>query len=153
MNPSHLSQFCLKIRQWEQSLITRGKYLITSDAPAYKIRFSYLGYETETHIITPGKTQTINISLKESSVNLNEVVVKPKKESYSNRKNPSVELIEKVIANKEYNRKERLDYLEYDKYEKLKFGLINLNEKLTQAGTFKNFSFIFDNLDTNPGGW
>ena len=126
----------------------QGKYLITSDAPAYKIRFSYLGYETETHIITPGKTQTINISLKESSVNLNEVVVKPKKESYSNRKNPSVELIEKVIANKEYNRKERLDYLEYDKYEKLKFGLINLNEKLTQAGTFKNFSFIFDNLDT-----
>ncbi len=125
-----------------------GKFSIITDAPAYKVKFSFLGYDTESKVITPGKTQIINISLKESSFALNEVVVKPKRNNYTNKNNPSVELIQKVIENKGLNRKEGLDYLQYDKYEKLKFGLINLNEKVTKAGLFKDFNFIFDNLDT-----
>lgn len=126
----------------------KGNYIITTDAPAYKIRFSYLGYDTETHIITPGKTQTVNVKLNESAINLNEVVVKPKKVKYKNKDNPSVELIRKVIENKSLNRKEGADFLMYDKYEKVKFGLINLDHRFTQTKAFKDFKFVFDNTDT-----
>jgi hypothetical protein len=126
----------------------QGNYSITTDAPAYKIRFSYLGYDTQTHIITPGKTQTVNVKLDESAVTLNEVVVKPKKVKYKNKDNPSVELIRKVIENKSLNRKEGADYLMYDKYEKVKFGLINLNQNFSQMRAFKDIQFVFDNVDT-----
>jgi len=126
----------------------QGKYNINTDAPAYKIRFSYLGYETETFIITPGKTQTLNVKLKETSVSLNEVVVKPKKSIYKNKNNPAVELIDKVIENKTANRKSSADFLQYEKYEKLKLGLINIKEDFTRMGAFRDIHFIFDNLDS-----
>lgn len=126
----------------------QGNYLIITDAPVYKIRFSYLGYITQTHIITPGKTQTLNVKLDETSVSLNEIVVKPKRVKYSNKDNPAVELIGKVIENKTFNRKEGADYLTYDRYEKMKFGLINLNENFTRLKAFKEFEFVFDNIDS-----
>jgi hypothetical protein len=126
----------------------QGNYSITTDAPAYKVRFSYLGYDTETRIITPGKSQTVNVKLNENSVSLNEVVIKPKKVKYKNKDNPSVELIRNVIDNKSLNRKEGADYLMYDKYEKIKFGLINLNKNFSQIKAFKNIQFVFDNIDT-----
>jgi hypothetical protein len=125
-----------------------GYYIITTNAPAYKIRFSYLGYDTQTHIITPGKTQTINIKLVESSVNLNEVVVKPKKVKYRNKDNEAVDLIKNVINNKALNRKEGADYLMYDRYEKIKFGLINFDERFSRMKPFKDVQFIFDNVDS-----
>ena len=55
--------------------------------------------------ITPGTAQTINIVLTEDRKTLNEVVIKSgKKTRYTNKNNPAVELIRKVIAHKDQNR-------------------------------------------------
>ena len=125
-----------------------GKYFIETTVRASTVAFSFLGYETESRPISVGKTQIYNISLIPISFFLDEIVVKPSKRHYSNKNNPAVELIEKVIDKKSDNRKEGYDYLEYEKYEKTQFALSNLTEKFRERNVFRKFQFVFDNIDT-----
>ncbi len=79
---------------------SKGKYLIQTSVKAAEVRFSFIGYEAELRSIRNGAEQTINISLKLSSISLDEITVKPRKREYSNKNNPAVDLIEKVIEHK-----------------------------------------------------
>jgi hypothetical protein len=126
----------------------KGNYNIVTIATSYKVRFSFVGYDTETRIIYPGKTQTINIELNPTAVELGEVVVKPAKKAYKNKDNPAVVLMGKVIDNKGINRMEGLDYYKYSKYEKIVFSLSNLPEDFKQPKSFNKFQFVLDNVDT-----
>jgi len=125
-----------------------GKYRIETTVKAKEIAFSFIGYETETRSIVPGKEQTINIILKLSPINLDEVVVTYERKQYKNKGNPAVELIQNVIDNKDKNRIESFDYLEYSKYEKVQFAISNISDNFSQSSMFSKFSFVFDNLDT-----
>lgn len=125
-----------------------GQYIIRSDGAANKIGFSSMGYEQEIKSIAPGKSQIINVALKPSVTALKEVIVRRPKERYKNKNNPAVELIKKVIENKSKNRKEGLDYYEYEKYEKTQFALSNFSEKLKDRKILRKFRFIFDNVDS-----
>ncbi len=125
-----------------------GKYRIETSNPADKVEFSFLGYESETRSVTKGIVQTININLKQSSISLNMVRVKSEKRTYKNKNNPAVELIQKVIANKDSNRKEKFDYLQYKQYEKIQFAMSNLTEKFKQKNLVGKFRFLFENIDT-----
>ncbi len=127
---------------------TRGKYAIETTAKSTTIVFSFVGYQTETRIISPGKEQTLNITLALSSIALEEVIVKPAKREYRNRDNPAVELINRVIERKDYNRPETADFLEYKKYEKIQFALSNVSEKLTSKGSQGKLGLLFGNIDT-----
>jgi len=125
-----------------------GKYLIETNARASEIVFSFIGYETVSKSFTPGKVQNINVSLKLSSINLDEVIVTYERKAYRNKGNPAVELIQNVIDHKEMNRIESFDFLEYRKYEKVQFAISNISDEFKQSGMFDKFSFVFDNLDT-----
>jgi hypothetical protein len=106
-----------------------GRYLIETVLKAGDIAFSFLGYETESRTIQIGKTQIINIKLNQTSFAIDEVVIKPKRRSYSKKNNPAIDLIEKVIEKKSENRKEGYSWLEYEKYEKTQFALSNITEE------------------------
>jgi len=125
-----------------------GRYSISTSKTAYKITFSFLGYLPESHIVTPGRVQTINVELTNSSVELGEVRVKATRQAYSNKNNPAVRLIEEVIKHKGSNRKESLDYYQYEKYEKIVIALSNISDKFEKLKLFSKFHFIFDNVDT-----
>ena len=125
-----------------------GKYNIETSVKSSEIRFSFIGYEPESRPVNRGIEQTINISLKLSSITLDEVTVKPGRREYKNKNNPAVELIEKVIDHKDLNRQEAYNFLEYEKYEKIQFALSNISENFKQAKVFGNYKFIFDNTDT-----
>ena len=125
-----------------------GKYSIETSVKADTILFSFIGYETESRSISKGANQTINIRLKLSAIALNEVIVNRGKTSYKNKNNPAVDLIEKVIKNKDANREEKYDYLAYKKYEKLQFALSNITEKFKKGNLFGKFGFVFENIDT-----
>ena len=129
-----------------------GKYVIETNINAESILFSFLGYTIESRAISPGKTQTINIKLNPSTFTIDEVIVKPPKKNYTNKNNPAVELIDKVIEKKSENRKEGYDYLESDKYEKIQFALSNFSQKFKELNAFKNFQFVFNNIDTIKQG-
>jgi len=125
-----------------------GKYRIETAVKAGEAVYSFIGYETESRTITPGRQQTIDVKMKLSSINLDEVIVTYERKSYRNKGNPAVELIQHVIDNKDINRIESFDYLRYRKYEKIQFAFSNINENLRQTGVLKKFDFVFDNLDT-----
>jgi hypothetical protein len=58
-------------------------------------------------------------------------------------------LLRKIIARKKYHNKDRLDYYEYEVYNKAQFDINNFDEKFKERKIFKTFDFIFDNVDTS----
>lgn len=127
-----------------------GRFSIETQWASDKIEVSYLGYLTVVKEIEIGKSQEINIELESSSVNLGDVDVVASKKRYKNKGNPAVELIRKVIENKDLNRKEHVDFLEYDKYKKIEFDLNNITEAFTSRRVFKDYQFVFDHIEDSP---
>jgi hypothetical protein len=125
-----------------------GRYSIVTSATSYKLKFDFLGYEDVEKVIIPGRKQVIDIQMNPTAFQLNEVVVRPEKKVYRNKNNPAVELIDKVIANKSLNKKENLDFYSYGKYDKIVFSASNIGNKVQNSKLFKDFSFVFDNMDT-----
>ena len=90
----------------------------------------------------------------DASKDLSNLVVKSKKKiNYRNKDNPAVELIRRVIANRDKNRPEFYNYVEYEQYEKLQLSLSRISEKVTNNKLLKPFQFLFQNVDTTkiPG--
>ncbi|MDR3706449.1 MAG: DUF5686 family protein [Paludibacteraceae bacterium] len=110
-----------------------------------KIKISSMGYKTEVQVL-PREIKDIQIKLKNQPQQLKDVVVK--KAKYRNKNNPAVELIKKVVANKDINRQQSIDYYQYEKYEKIMFALNNITPEFKKKKMFKHFQFVFDNTDT-----
>jgi hypothetical protein len=125
-----------------------GSYSIQTNNGKYStLVFSYTGYKKITKKIVPGTEQTLNIDL-ETTNSLSTVVIKAKRGKYRNKNNPAVELIDKVIANKDKNRITAYDFVQYQQYEKLGLSLTNKPEKIMNNRLFKNYKFILENVDT-----
>ena len=125
-----------------------GNYTLETKVNAGTVVFSFLGYSNESRTLSIGKTQIINTKLNPTTYSLDEVVVRPPKRNYTNKNNPAVELIQKVIEKKSENRKEGYDFLQYEKYEKIQFALSNFSQKFKEQGAFRKFQFVFNNIDT-----
>ncbi|MCU0460992.1 MAG: DUF5686 and carboxypeptidase regulatory-like domain-containing protein [Bacteroidales bacterium] len=147
-DPIHFVSVYLKGKGIGTLTDEKGRYLIETNTQASTIVFSFVGYNTESRSISPGREQTINISLSLASIALNEVVVKAEKKAYRNRNNPAVSLINNVIAHKDENSPDIYDFLEYKKYEKIQFAISNISEKLKSKSSSGKFEFIFRNIDT-----
>ncbi|RFZ90756.1 carboxypeptidase-like regulatory domain-containing protein [Mucilaginibacter conchicola] len=121
-----------------------GRYTILTTQDVKQIQVSFVGFRTAVRNITPNQEQTINVALSEDNRNLSEVFVKSaKKKKYSNKNNPAVELIRKVIAHKAQNQVENYDYAQYKQYERMNVSLSNLSEKFKNKKIFKNYQFLF----------
>ncbi|MDB4999512.1 MAG: hypothetical protein JWR76_589 [Mucilaginibacter sp.] len=126
----------------------QGFYSIRSTKPYSRIKVSYIGFKDVILAVVPGKEQVINVRMTPSSKQLREVVVKSKKKPKYVNDNPAVELIRKVIANKDKNRPESYQYVEYKEYDKMQFSLSNLSDKVAEKKLFRKYKFIFENKDT-----
>ncbi|HEY8784684.1 MAG TPA: DUF5686 family protein [Mucilaginibacter sp.] len=132
----------------------QGKYSITTEKSYNQLKISLLGYKDALVAVMPGKEQVLNVKLSPIAQQLNEVVVKSgKKPKYRNKDNPAVELIRKVIENKEKNRPESYAFVEYKEYDKMQFSLSNVSENLSDKKFFRKYKFVLDNRDstTVPG--
>lgn len=125
-----------------------GNYEVQTSESVNTIVFSFLGYVTVSKNFVLGQTQTINVVMAEDSKTLDEVIVKPKKEKYRNKNNPAVELIRKVIDNKDKNRNKSYDYVSYQQYEKMQMAISNTPESLRKNKLLKKYQFVLDNVDT-----
>ena len=124
-----------------------GNFLLETNRPATQLRISYVGYTTQNLDVQPGARNEITVRLTDETVSLREIEVRPDK--YRRRNNPAVDLIGQVFAHKDQNRKEGLDYYNYEAYEKLQFDLNNLSDKFRQRRSLRKFQFVFANVDTN----
>jgi len=123
-----------------------GEYEIETQWASNKLVASYLGYKDLYKAVVKGKSQRIDFYLQPDN-KLDEIVITVK-EKYRNKNNPAVELIKKVVKNKDKNRKEHLSYYQYDKHKKVEFDLSNITEKFRKKKVFKDLQFIFQYVDT-----
>ncbi|MEJ5054658.1 DUF5686 and carboxypeptidase-like regulatory domain-containing protein [Sphingobacterium sp. MYb382] len=129
-----------------------GSFTLKLDPRYSKVRFSYLGYESQDVSVNAEQAQSMNIYLVPEDNTIETIVVKaPKRAKYSNKNNPAVELIRKVIEHKQENRVEAYDYAEFQQYEKVSLGLSNISEKFKNKKAFKNYQFLFEKDDADEG--
>ncbi len=132
-----------------------GTYRIENTGKNTQISFRFVGYKEIVMPIEVGKNQTINISLIPTASQINQVDVSATRSNtrYRNRDNPAVELIRKVIENKDKNRPESYNYVEYREYDKMQFSINNLSTSISDKKFFRKYKFVLDNRDstTVPG--
>lgn len=126
-----------------------GQFQLASFVASDKIKVACIGFETQIIKVEKGKKQEVIIKLKSSSKAIDEVVVKPQKKRYKKRDNPSIDLINQVISHRDRNKKESFSFYQFEKYEKIMFGLSNITEEFRERKAFKDLQFVFNHLDTS----
>lgn len=126
-----------------------GKFSFSTTTTARTIRVSYLGYEDKILPVTPGRTNTFAIELAPTSIELNEIVIKPGKERYRKKDNPAVEFVKNIIERKDANSPRNHDYFQYDQYEKMLLAMNEFEVKPPREdGKKRRFDFLIDYIDT-----
>lgn len=124
-----------------------GVFTITLPAGA-EIEASSLSYVAKTRRV-PSKRDTLRIVLSPATSELQEVVVHPKKQKYSKKNNPAVELMRRVRADREMIDPTKSDNYSYDSYDKMVLALNNYNGYLPgddgkTKGKFKAMAELVD---------
>lgn len=112
-----------------------------------KLSFSVVGYNKKIIPIVPGVTKNLSVKMASSDILLSEVIIRPKREKYSRKNNPAVELMQKVIAHKSEQRLEQHEYYQYDKYQKITMSLNDVTPEMLEKGIFKKMSFLKDQIE------
>jgi hypothetical protein len=127
-----------------------GRFSLQNDKGLTRLLISSLGYDNKIVTLNAGqKHDGLEISIKPTSFELTEVVVRPKREKYSRKDNPAVELIRQVIEHKDENRIEAKDEYQVEMYEKLSMSLDNFNPDFEKNKFMRKLSFIKNHLDTS----
>ena len=124
-----------------------GNYKVETRTGWNKLTFSAVGYVTKVVNIIPGVTKNLNVRMRPDDIMLDEVVVKPKREKYSRKNNPAVELMKKVIAHKKNNKLSENDYYQYNKYQKITMSLNDVTPEMLEKGMYKKMPFLKDQIE------
>ena len=124
-----------------------GHYKVETRKGWNKLTFSAVGYVTKVVNIIPGVTKNLNVRMRPDDIMLDEVVVKPKREKYSRKNNPAVELMKKVIAHKNNNKLSENDYYQYNKYQKITMSLNDVTHEMLEKGMYKKMPFLKDQIE------
>lgn len=124
-----------------------GHYKVETRKGWNKLTFSAVGYVTKVVNIIPGVTKTLNVKIRPDDIMLDEVVVKPKREKYSRKNNPAVELMKKVIAHKKNHKLSENDYYQYNKYQKITMSLNDVTPEMLEKGMYKKMPFLKEQIE------
>ncbi|MBR6017667.1 MAG: carboxypeptidase-like regulatory domain-containing protein [Paludibacteraceae bacterium] len=127
-----------------------GKFEIQNERNLITICFRMLGYKTKVMTVKPGKTTNLFVVLEPEAMELEDVVVTPKRsrERYRRKGNPAVDLIKNVIANKDRNRVGHGDTYRVQSYEKLVMALEPFDYNLDKNAFWRDFKFLENYVDT-----
>ena len=125
-----------------------GGFTIITGVKFNSLRVNVVGYQSQEIKVPMGKHTDLTIKMVPTSVMLNEVIVR-KTAKYVKKGNPAVAFVEKLRARRNmYNPKDH-DYYNYEKYEKVSFGLNNFNPYSNKNLIAQNFKFLKDYVDTS----
>ena len=111
-----------------------------------ELTFSFIGYNTKT--FTPKRARTLDVMLEEVETSLETATVVGKKQRYSRKNNPAVELMKKVIARKNMDALRGHDFYSLEKYNKLVLSLNNITPNMTDWEWVKKNPFLLDHVET-----
>ena len=126
----------------------KGGFTIITGVIFDKVKVNYVGYQTQEIEVPLGRHTDLEIKLVPTTVMLNEVIVR-KAAKYVKKGNPAVAFVEKLRARRNmYNPRDH-EYYNYDKYEKVSFGLNNFNAASSKNLIARNFKFLKEYVDTS----
>lgn len=126
-----------------------GKFEFSTATSFKAMQVSVMGYQTKTVNVRPGRNNCINVQLAPSETMLEEVVIKPKKQKYSKKNNPAVQLMERIRATQSRYNPESHDFYSYQRYEKIVMALNDFSPQGQNGWIAKKFGFLNDFVDTS----
>ena len=126
-----------------------GRYTIQKMV-GWNLTFSAVGYVSQTITISDRTPVRIDIKLEQDTKVLQNVVVKSKRQRYSRKNNPAVELMRKVIEHKQLTNLSNKDYYQYNKYQKLTLAGNDITPEKLQNSIFRKKKWILDQLEICP---
>ena len=128
---------------------TNGHFELSNDQGLVTVAVRYIGYKSQIITLSPGKTtKGTRVKMERDNYDLNEVKVTAKRTKYIRKGNPAVELVEKVIANKDVGRAEGSDNYKVDVYEKLTMAISDVDIDYERSKLLSKFSFLRNYIDT-----
>ncbi len=101
---------------------------------------SSIGYSSQQQRIK-SSTQKLQFRLKEDVHEMKEFTVTAKKERYSRKENPAVELMRRVVAARQKTQLENHDFLQYNKYQKISLALNDYKLKQEDSTATNRFQW------------
>ena len=126
-----------------------GRYVIQKN-PGWTLTFSAVGYVAQTIYIDDRTSNRIDIQLQPDTKVLQNVTVRSKRQRYSRKNNPAVELMRKVIEHKRLTDLANKDYYQYSKYQKLTFAGNDITPEKLQNSIFRKKKWILDQIEPCP---
>ena len=116
----------------------------------WNITFSAVGYKSRLVAVTSKTKSRLNIKLTPDKQELGEVTVKAKRQRYSRKNNPAVELMRRVVAAKKKTDLTQKDNYQYNKYEKITLSLNDLKPEQLETGPFKRHPWLVEQVEVSP---
>lgn len=124
-----------------------GKYSIARHE-GWALTFSAVGYVSQTVDIDASTKRVINVKLKADNTQLSDVTVKAKKQKYSRKDNPAVELMKKVVAHKKLTDLDNRDFYQYNKYQKITLAINEITlDRIQNSAMFKKAPWLKDQVE------
>lgn len=121
-----------------------GNFLLLLERKPVKLQVNAMGF-TSKEILLDSLPAFLQIHLEPKGIDISAVDIHHKRK-YNNR-NPATEIIDLVIKNRAINKLEKKDSLYFQKYEKVKVGLVD--PKSVFGDRVKNISFFYNNVDSS----
>lgn len=125
----------------------KGEFFVSDSSGADTLVVDAIGYRKEFMKLSTANTKGLVFKLSQENIRLSEAVVKPKRERYRKKGNPAIELIDKVIENKNLNRVETRPYYSCDLYEKMTLSLDDFTPKFKEKSKLKFLTSYIDTSD------
>lgn len=113
----------------------------------WNLTFSAVGYRERIVPVNSRTKDGLKIALKSDNQQLSEVMVKAKRQRYSRKDNPAVELMRRVIAAKKQTDLKTHDYYQYTRYEKLTLAINDLTPEQLEKKPFANKKWLLDQVE------
>lgn len=118
-----------------------GNFTVTAEGKVDTLVCTLVGYHTVKMPVRAGQSQMMNIVMKASRMELQEIVVKA-------GENPANIILRNIIKHKDENNPTKLESYQYEVYNKVEFDLTNISEKMMNNKLLKPFSFVWNNIDS-----
>lgn len=150
-NGEALPYTTVRIKDTANGCITdyNGNFSFNGRVDGQTLIVSSVGYQDYSITLTTRTTFPLKVILKPVSYDIEEVVIKPRKERYVKKGNPAVELAEEIIKRREHDNPFLNDYVSRERYETFTIALDNFTEEKQQQAMFRKFPFLKDYVDTS----
>ncbi|MDA0315748.1 MAG: DUF5686 family protein, partial [Bacteroidetes bacterium] len=116
-----------------------GNYLLKVASLGDSLSVSYLGYSTQSKVLTKEAIQTLNFQLRPVAFELGTFV-------FESGENPAFEVIRKVVAKREVFDKRSLDAYQTKNYTKIEIDIDNLSEEFNQRRSLRSVMAVLDSI-------